>query len=489
MTDPARSIHRAAIIGAGTMGAGIAALLARAGVQVDLLDLVPDALTPDEIDQGLDHADPRVRNRIAQSSWDRLRASRPVSGLPPEAAERVTVGNVEDDLDRLRQADWIIEAVVEDLSVKRRTMAGIEAARNPESVVSTNTSGLPLRQIAEGRSDAFQRSFLGTHFFNPPLAMKLVEVVPGRQTNPEVVGSMMAFIQGPLAKRVVVCKDTPNFIANRVASVQSSFDMTYVLTHRYTVEEADAILGPTVGRPASALFRLRDLVGLDISTRVAENLYRAIPHDRFRETLMLARLRALRDGMIERGLLGRKTGGGFYREVTSAEGRRFLPLDLETLEYRQPRKIDLPTLAQAEGMQDLDARLRFLVSKIDRVGDLVWASLSNVMAYSAACLPEIADDLYAVDRAMRWGYSWQLGPFETWDALGVPVTLDRMRRDGLHVANWVEQMVHADNDRFYKTIDGLGHAYSPTRKVYLPLADSVRSPHRPWRTPGEACVS
>ena len=469
MTDPERSINRAAVIGAGTMGAGIASLLASAGVHVDLLDIVPDALTPDEIGQGLELSDPRVRNRIAENGWSMVRASKPASDIPPEAVARVSIGNVEDDLDRLRQANWIIEAVVEDLAAKRQIMTSIEMARVPGSLVSTNTSGLPLREILKGRSQELGRHFLGTHFFNPPLTMKLLEIIPGPLTDHTLVEFITGFAERQLDKGVVVCKDTPNFIANRVASVQSSFDMDYVLANGYTVEEADEILGPIVGRPNTAIFRLRDLVGLDVSTRVAENLYRAIPHDEFRDILIRPRLSALRTAMVERGLLGRKTGGGFYRALKSPGGRRFLPLDLQTLEYGVPQTIDLPTLTLAKEIDEVAERLRFLVSRNDRVGDLVWASLSNVMAYAAYCLPEIADELHPIDKAFRWGYSWQLGPYEIWDALGVPSTLARLKRDGMLIAGWVDEMLGAGHEGFYKTIDGLSYAYSPIEKDYLPV--------------------
>jgi 3-hydroxyacyl-CoA dehydrogenase len=469
MTGHDRSFRRVAIIGAGTMGAGIAALLVNAGVQVDLLDIVPDAPTQEEVETGLGLSDQQVRDRIAREGWARARASRQAKDLSPEAAERVSIGNLEDDLGRLSQADWVIEAVVEDLSVKRQIMARIEAARRPDAVISTNTSGLLLREIVAGRSAEYSRRFLGTHFFNPPTTMELVELIPGPRTDRAIVRSMMKFLEGPLAKRVVVCKDTPNFIANRLASVQSSFDMAYVLKHGYTVEEADAILGPLVGRPSTAVFRLRDLVGLDVSTRVAENLHQAIPHDPFRQILVEPRLSALRNGMLERGLLGRKSGGGFYRAEQSDQERTFLPIDLDSLKHVRPRTIDLPRLSQAREMDHLADRLRFLVSENDRVGDLVWASLSNVMAYAAYCVPEIADGPGPIDQAMRWGYSWQMGPFEMWDAIGLASGRRRMDHDGLVVAEWVDDMLSAGYESFHKMVDGTLHAYSPTAKAYLPV--------------------
>jgi 3-hydroxyacyl-CoA dehydrogenase len=469
MTDTGHSIRRAAVIGAGTMGAGIAALLARAGLRVDLLDVVPDRLGQPEIDRGLSLASPEVRNRIARDGWARARASRPVDKLSPQVIERVSIGNIEDDLGRLERADWIIEAVVEDLSVKRQVMAAIEAARGPASIVSTNTSGITLRQIGEGRTRDFGRHFLGTHFFNPPMTMKLIELIPGPQCDPAIVQAMQVFLEGSLKKGVVLPKDTPNFIANRVATIQSSFDMDQVLSHGHTVDQADAILGPVVGRPSTAVFRLRDLVGLDVSTRVAENLYRAVPNDAFREILVSPRLGGLRTAMIERGMLGRKSGGGFYRARMTAGGRRFLPLDLKTFEYVEPQPIDLPTLAQASGIDDLPKRLRLLVSKDDPVGHLVWASLSHVMTYAAYCIPEIADELHSIDRALRWGYSWQMGPFEIWDALGVPATVARMKGDGALVADWVDEMLLAGNERFYKNADSEIHVYSPIVKTYIPL--------------------
>lgn len=469
MTPSERSINRAAVIGAGTMGAGIAAQLASVGVEVDLLDVPADTLTHDEVERGLTLVTPAVRNRIAEMGWARARASRPASELSRQAAERVSVGNLEDDLARLGQAHWIIEAVFEDLTVKREVMATIEAARSAASLVSTNTSGIPVRAIVDGRSEEFSRHFMGTHFFNPPLTMKIVELIPGPKTDGDLLRFMRSYIEGHLQKSVVVCKDTPNFIANRVASVQASYDMNYVLTHGYTVEETDAILGPIVGRPSTAVFRLRDLVGMDVSTRVAENLYPAIAGDAFRQALMQPRLIALRAAMLERGLLGRKSGGGFYHEIDTPQGRRFLALDLNTLEYAEPRSVELPGLTHAHEIADLGDRLRFVVSRRDRVGGLAWASLSHVMAYAAYCLPDIADEVQSVDTALRLGYSWKMGPFEIWDALGLPETLARMRQDGLIVAAWVDEMVRAGHTLFYKLIDDTPCAFSPIAMEYLPL--------------------
>jgi 3-hydroxyacyl-CoA dehydrogenase len=402
----------------------------------------------------------QVRNRIAASGLDRIVKARPPVLFLPHFADRIRLGNVVDDFDWLRKADWIVEAVVEDLAVKRDLMARIEAVRQPECIVSTNTSGIPVAAIGEGRSSSFRAHFLGTHFFNPPRYMKLLEIVPHADTDPAVTDRMVALGQQVLGKGIVLCKDTPNFIANRLAS-QAWHDIDYALAHGYTVEEVDAIAGPLLGRPNTAIFRLRDLVGLDTSSRVVANLYAAIPHDPFREALMTPRLVALREAMLGRGWLGNKTGQGFYKPVTVDGKRQFWPLNLETLTYEPPAGVDLPTVTAARAIPSLKERLRFLVSAEDRVGQFVWAILSNLLVYSAACIPEITEDITAIDRALKWGFGHELGPFEIWDALGVAQTCARIESDGKPVPAWVKEMLARGQDSFY--------VETTPRKIYGPI--------------------
>ena len=467
-------IRQATVIGAGTMGSGIAVHLANAGLDVFLLDIIPTHLTSEEEAKGLTLAAPEVRNRIATEGLARVQSSRSPNFFTPRAADRVKVGNLEDHFHRVAQADWVIEAVVEDLQIKQELMRRLEKVRRPGSLVSTNTSGLPLKQISAGLPEEFVRHFLGTHFFNPPRQMKLLEIIPGPQTDPEVLAFMMQFGEEVLGKGVVLCRDTPNFIANRIAGIQGAFDMDTIVSRGYTVEEADAILGPAIGRPSTAFFRLRDLVGLDVSNRVSENLYHAIPHDRFREILVRPAGLGLRKAMLERGWLGRKSGQGFYKEVKAKAGRQFWALDLHRLEYREPQEPDLPTLQKANEIPSLAERLRFLVNQEDRVGQLVWASISNLFAYAAHCVPEITQDVSAIDRAMRWGYAWELGPFEVWDVLGVAETLARMQANGIEVSGWVVDMLARGCSSFYGS-DGAGQEhYDLATKGTIATVDDTR---------------
>ena len=465
------SIQRATVIGAGTMGAGIAAHLANAGVSVYLLDIVPTELTQKEISDGLDLGHPAVRNRFARDGLARITANSKTGLYSPELADRVAIGNIEDNFEWVGDSDWVIEAVVEDLRIKQMLMKRIDEIRKPGSIITTNTSGLPIKEIVKGTSDDFARHFLGTHFFNPPRIMKLLEVIPGPRTDPEVLDFVIMFCEETLGKGVVVCKDTPNFIANRIAAVQRSFDMEYVLTEGYSVEEADAVLGPPIGRPKTALFRLGDLVGIDVSTKVGQNLYELIPHDEFRELLVGERSVDLRKQMIEADMLGRKTGSGFYKRVKTSEGMQFWGLDLETLEYREPIIPQMPRLEKASEIQDLTGRIHFLISEDDRLGQLVWVSLRNVLLYAAYTIPEITESLLSVDRAMRWGYSWELGPFELWDVLGVEDLVQRMEAEDETVAKWVRNMLDAGIKRFYKFENGQRSQYSPVSLDFRVIPD------------------
>ncbi len=329
------TINRVVIIGSGTMGGGIAAVAANAGIPVYLLDIAPRELTPEEEERGLKLDSREVRNRIVNHSLERMKKSHPPAFFTPETAELVTVGNVEDDFEWVGEGDWIVEVIVEKLQPKRELMARIERVRKPHSIVSSNTSGLPIAAIAADSLPDFKAHFLGTHFFNPPRYMKLLEVIPTEETKPEIVEFMVNFAERRLGKGVVICKDTPNFIANRFGSVLGALTLGYVLQNKYTIEEADAILSPLVGRPKTGLFRLQDLVGLDVSSAVGDNLYDLIEHDETREVLRDRKFRALRTAQVERGRLGDKTGQGFYKkppqQQQGAQKGDILTLDLETL--------------------------------------------------------------------------------------------------------------------------------------------------------------
>jgi 3-hydroxyacyl-CoA dehydrogenase len=471
------AINRVVVIGSGTMGGGIAALLANAGIPVYLLDLAPRELTPGEEKRGLTLADTRVRNRIVNASLERLKKS--PAFATPEAVELVTAGNLEDDFELVREGDWIIEVIIEQLQPKRELMARIEKVRGPHSIVSSNTSGLPIASIAAGTSVDFKEHFLGTHFFTPPWYMKLLEVIPTKETKAEIVAFMTDFAERRLSKGVIICKDTPNFIANRFASILLASAVGFVLENGYTIEEADAIAGPLIGRPRTALFRMQDLVGLDVASAVGENLYELIEHDESREALRDEKFKALRTAQMERGRLGDKTGQGFYKkppknlkgekglESQQREKGDILTLDLETLEYRARREPEIPSLREALQIEPLAARLAFVLAQDDRAGALARHVIYHTLAYAARRVPEITDDIINVDRAMRWGYAHELGPFELWDALGVRRTVETIEASGIEVAPWVKEMLSSGHETFYLSEDGRVSYYDPARKSYV----------------------
>ncbi|HET9290419.1 MAG TPA: 3-hydroxyacyl-CoA dehydrogenase/enoyl-CoA hydratase family protein [Actinomycetes bacterium] len=436
-------IRRVAVLGAGTMGAAIAAHAANAGLAVDLLDLDRDTV---------------------QGGFERMLAARPAALASPRLAERIRLGSFEEDLDRLADADWVVEAIVERLEPKQELLARVEKTMGPEAVVSSNTSGLPLASLAEGRSDDFRRRFLGTHFFNPPRYLKLVELIPTGDTDPEVLEGMRAFVERVLGKGAVVAKDTPNFIANRLGSFAGMHDVHYALEHGYSIEEVDALTGPLVGRPKTATFRLFDQVGLDIMVDVAGNLYELAPDDESREVLPAPE--PLRR-MLEARRLGNKTGGGFYRRGRRDGQTVFDVLDLDSLEYRPAAKPDLPIVAAARDHDDLGARLRFLLAKADedRGARYLRDTLLPSLAYAARRVPEIADSLVEVDHAVEWGFGYELGPFRAWDAIGVADGVARMEAKGIEVPAWVREMLAAGHQSFYRD----GQVYSPLTRSYEPV--------------------
>ena len=462
------TIKSVVVIGSGTMGGGIAAHAANAGLRVYLLDVAPKELTPEEEKKGLKLESPQVRNRVVNASLERLKKSKPAAFFTPEAAELVTVGNLEDDFEWVSKGDWIVEAVVEQLGPKRELFARVERVRRPGSIVSSNTSGLPINSIVEGLSEEFRAHFLGTHFFNPPRYMKLLEVIPTADTKPEVVEFMTDFAERRLGKGVVVCKDTPNFIANRLGSVLGASTLGFVLENKYTVEEADAILSPLIGRPKTGLFRLQDLVGLDVSSSVGENLYGLIPDDETREVLRNQNLGTLRTTQMERGRLGDKTGQGFYKKPPKGGKADILSLDLETLEYRERREPDIPSIKEALKIKSLPERVEFVLRQDDKAGRLARHAVYHTLAYAARRVPEITDRIVDLDRALRWGYSHELGPFELWDKLGVRETAEAMEKEGIKVASWVKEMLDAGHETFYGHDDFTSLSYyDPARKSYV----------------------
>ncbi|MBI3967774.1 MAG: hypothetical protein HY329_19210 [Chloroflexi bacterium] len=447
-------IRRAAVIGAGTMGAAIAAVLANVGIPVDLLDVAPDRLTPEEEAQGLAVSDREVRNRIVSAGLARAKGSRPPSFVDDAAVDRVSVGNLADDFGVLANADWIVEVIVEQLQPKQDLMARIEAVRKPGTIVSSNTSGIPITSIGQGRGQEFRQHLVGTHFFNPPRYLRLLEVIPTADTLPEVTEFISRFAEETLDKGVVRCKDTPNFVANRLGSMWRAFDASYALEHGYTVEEVDALLGPLIGRPKTGVFRLADLVGLDVAMSVRKNLYPAIAHDETREILMRPSYVDLTEKMLSKNLLGLKSGGGFYKQVMRDGQREYHVLDLGTLEYRPAQPAHFASVDSAERLENLPERLRAVYVADDRAGRFLRASLGHNLAYAARRVPEIADSFAAIDDAARWGFNHELGPFELWDAIGVERAAKDMEQAGYAVAPWVNEMLAAGIPSFYQYADG-----------------------------------
>jgi 3-hydroxyacyl-CoA dehydrogenase len=465
-------IHKAVVIGSGTMGGGLAALLANAGVMVTLLDIVPNKLTPEEEKQGLTLASPQVRNRIVREGYDRALKSRPASFVTADHAARVSIGNLEDDFNVIASADWVIEVIVENLKIKRELMQRIDAIRQPHTIVSTNTSGIPVASIAEGFSDGFRQHFLGTHFFNPPRYLKLMEVIAAPETSPEVVEAIAAFGEYRLGKGIVPAKDTPNFIANRLAFGSAAFALDYILENHYTVEEVDAVTGPPIGNPKTATFRLIDLVGIDVWEHVGRNLAPAIPHDEHAlRYLGSEKVNSLIHFMVESGWLGNKTKQGFYKEVRQPDGsKEFWALNLETREYAAAQKVRFESIGKVKDVENLGERLKALLAADDRAGKLVQALTYQSFAYASERIPEISDTPKPIDDAMRWGFGREAGPFETWDMLGVAETTTAMRAAGFAPAVWVEKMLAAGYKTFYQYAgDTRVGVFNPVKGGYDPI--------------------
>jgi 3-hydroxyacyl-CoA dehydrogenase len=462
-------IEKAAVLGAGTMGAQIAAHLANAGVPTLLLDIAPRELTPDEQKKGLTLESPEVRKRIARNGLDAAKNSKPAAFFTPDNAALVSIGNFDDDLAKLKDRDLIVEAVVENLDIKRSLYERVEQHRKPGAIVASNTSGIPIHLLAEGRSDDFKQHFLGVHFFNPPRYLHLVEIIRTEWTKPEVSCFLYGFLDERLGKGVVPAKDRPNFIANRIGTFGALYTIKTMLDDGYSIEEVDKMTGPAVGRPKSATFRTFDLVGLDVFTHVIKNLYENLPEDEEREMFVVPEVLAQ---MVQRGLLGNKTKAGFYRKQKGeGDKREIWSLDTATLDYRPSEKVKLPALDMAKNVEDLAERIKGLVWAKDRVGAFLWKTVTKTLSYAAKRIPEIADNVVEVDRAMRWGFGWELGPFETWDAIGVEKSVARMKEEGQEIPANVAGMLAAGATSFYKNENGERSYFDFKHGKYVPLAD------------------
>ena len=456
-------IYKAVVIGSGTMGAAIAAHLANAGVPVTLLDIVPQDAPAD---------DKEARNKIVREGWERCLKAKPANLMSPELKTFVKLGNLEDDFGAIAEADWVCEAIVENLAIKQDLMKRIDEVCKPNRIVTTNTSGIPVHAIAEGRSDGFKKHFMGTHFFNPPRYLKLLELIPTQDTEPEVIEFFSWFGEYRLGKGIVLCKDTPNFIGNRLAFGTGAFAMDFILKNGYTVDEVDAVTGPLIGRPKTATFRLIDLVGLDVWDQVGRNLAPLIPHDELgQEYLKAAAPGRLMSTMLERKWLGNKTRVGFYKEVRGEDGRKeFWPLDLNTLEHIPPTKPRFDSVKAAREAEGLGERLKVLLEADDRAAELVKALTYQGFQYASSIIPEVADTVKPIDDAVRWGFMHEAGPFETWDMLSVKETVEKMELAGYPAAGWVNDMLQAGVESFYQYENGeKAGVYDVVRKQYVEI--------------------
>ena len=468
-----RRFRRAAVLGAGVMGSGIAAHLAGAGLDVLLLDIVPPDLAPAAA------GDKRARNRFAQGGVDRLRTSKPSLIFHPRDLERIRIGNLEDDLAEAAKADIVIEAVREDLTVKQALFSKIEPLLGPQTVLASNTSGLPIGKLMAGRSLDMRRRFLVTHFFNPVRYMRLLELVSGEDTDPQVMCQLAGFGETQLGKGIVYGKDTTNFVANRIGIYGMMGLISEALAAGFTVEEVDAIFGSPLGRPKSAVFRTADMVGLDTVIDVAQNCYDNLIHDESRQTF--ATPEVIRE-MVRRGYKGDKTGKGFYQKTK--EG--LLVLDLNTLEYRAQQKPRFESLGAVKNLTETADRIKSVLSGSDRAAELAWKATALLFSYSSRRIgprsevdgnqqdAPIADDLFQVDRAMRWGYGWEMGPFEMWDTVGVKASVERMEKGGVRPAQWVYDMLSAGRTSFYSGEPGQKHYFDLQSKHEVALPKSPR---------------
>jgi 3-hydroxyacyl-CoA dehydrogenase len=448
-------IRKVAVLGAGTMGAAIAAHCANAGLEVDLLDIAPD-----EDD----------KNAVVEAGFQRMQNARPAALMGENVADRIRIGNFEEHFGRVGEADWIVEAIIEKLQPKRELMQRVEDTARKDAIISTNTSGIPLHSISEGRSEEFKRRFVGTHFFNPPRYLKLMEIIPTEDTDPEIVEAVRNFGERVLGKGGVIAKDTPNFIGNRIGTFAGMQSARYAFENGYGIEEVDAITGPLIGHPKTATFRLNDQVGLDIAVGVAENLYEAVHEDESREELKAPEKL---EEMLEKDLLGNKSGAGFYKRDKRDGKTVFDVLDLETFEHHPAENPEIPIATEAQQQGDLASRLRFLIEKADenRHARYIRDTLLPYMAYTSRRVPEISDTLEDVDHAMEWGFAHQTGPFRTWDLLGVRETVEKMESMDIDVASWVKEMLEAGNETFYKIESGTELQFSPVSKEYEPVRE------------------
>ncbi|HTO38913.1 MAG TPA: 3-hydroxyacyl-CoA dehydrogenase/enoyl-CoA hydratase family protein [Brumimicrobium sp.] len=482
-----RTIKKVAVIGSGVMGSQIALHFANIGVEVLLLDIVPRELDPAEEKKGLTLESKAVRNRIVNNAFVGALKMKPSPIYRKEFASRVTTGNLEDDISKIKDADWIIEVVIERLDIKKSVFENIEKYRTPGTLITSNTSGIPIHLMLDGRSDDFKKHFCGTHFFNPPRYLQLLEIIPTPETDPTVVDFFMEYGSKYLGKKTVLCKDTPAFIANRIGvySIMSLFNSIKELG--LTVEEVDRLTGTVLGRAKSATFRTADVVGLDTLVLVANGLYDNVPGD---EEHGLFKLPDYITKMVNNKWLGSKTNQGFYKKVKGEDGKsQILSLDLDTLEYKEQKRVKFPTLDMVKPIDDLAKRTSMLIMGMDKAAEFYRTMFGGLFAYSANRIPEIADDLFKIDDAIKAGFGWSLGPFETWDIFGFDKGIDLIEKAGKKVAPWLLEMKAAGVKTFYKQENGQKLFYDIASKSYkvipgteeLVILDALRESNTVWK--------
>jgi 3-hydroxyacyl-CoA dehydrogenase len=445
------TIQKAAIIGAGNMGSQIAAHLANVGIPSLLLDVPPSELLPEEKKQGLTLQSPAVRNRLTKTLFERAKKLSPAPLFVPEAANLVRFGNVEDHLAEIQNADWIVEAVLERMDLKKELHQKIAKHASPKALVTTNTSGLSISGMTSQLPQEYRRRFFGTHFFNPPRYMRLLELIPTGDTDPALLKEFTAFGESVLGKGIVMAKDTPGFVANRIGCFDMQQVFALMTELNLSIDDVDAITGPAIGRPKSATFRLGDIVGIDLLSQMGTNLRQLLRHD---PQIDLFRPIPFIEEMVKRGWWGEKKGQGFYLRVKTDKGREIQTLDYRTMEYRPRQKPQFASLTEAARQADPAQRIRSLCAGNDKAGEFAWKHLSSVLSYAADRLSEIADDLLTVDNAMKWGYNWELGPFEIWDALGVQATVERLQKEARPVPQLARDLLAAGKTSFYEERNG-----------------------------------
>ncbi len=462
-----KEIKKVAVLGAGVMGQGIAAHLAGAGVPVLLLDIVPPQFTEEDKKLGLSESSPQFRNKFALKGLEAIKNSKPSVIYSKRDLKLISPGNFEDHWNQLADCDWIVEVVVEKLAIKQALFERIEKVMKPDTVVSSNTSGLPLKAMSEGRGANFKKNFLVTHFFNPVRYLKLVEIVSCSETDAQVVEHMARFLEDRLGKGVVYAKDTPNFIANRIGTFAFMTALNRAIAEDYSVEEADKIFGPAMGKPKSAMFRTGDIAGIDTLAHVVKNTYENCPKDEQRQEFVMP---DVVNQLIAKGWTGDKAGQGFYKKTKDASGaKQILSLNLKTGEYQGKQDVKFDSLRTAKGIEDVGQRIKAMVQSQDRAGQFAWKVTRDTLIYTANRIPEIADDVVNVDNAMKWGFNWEIGPFETLDALGVQETVDRIKADGLAVPELLTRVLEKGSGTFYQKQNGKRLYFDIQSNSYQPI--------------------